>query len=541
MIKALPAAMHVTLFAAINDINVKTPAGQKAKNGLLAFVGMRKPSREMYAAYLEAKKEGGLTSFINRNNLEDQIIDIERAINGPKGIEVPIVKIKGLLKFLELVILPLEMAPRVATYKVARDPRFGNMSKPDAAVLAGEITVNFNMRGSGKELRQLYLFFNPAVQGTAGMIKLAYNNKGKFAALAGAWMTFGMMMNVLGRALSGDDDDGINKIDKLPVYKRGTSIVIRADKRGEAIPLPYGWNALYATGYFPMDSLMYGVPWSVTAKRIAATWFEAFSPVGGSIADASSPAVAVAKTVAPTFTLPVIEWMLNENRHGSPIYKDDDYNKTPVPDTQKAFRSVSPISKWTTDKIHALTGGNPFTREGVDINPALIDHIVGSYLPGTINETYKLASTAVRQAKGLDVGREKEPLFDRFSAYVPEMKDAETFRKVKDEMGEVINEMKNTPDNSPRKAELNKRFPKVESAWEAIQITDKNLRDQSSLFNNFERQTEVMRLNNTITPERETELIARQNQLKANTKALYKMATQRFIEAGFRDRLVSGN
>jgi hypothetical protein len=541
MIKALPAAMHVTLFAAINDINVKTPAGQKAKNGLLAFVGMRKPSREMYAAYLEAKKEGGLTSFINRNNLEDQIIDIERAINGPKGIEVPIVKIKGLLKFLELVILPLEMAPRVATYKVARDPRFGNMSKPDAAVLAGEITVNFNMRGSGKELRQLYLFFNPAVQGTAGMIKLAYNNKGKFAALAGAWMTFGMMMNMLSRALSGEDDDGINKIDKLPVYKRGTSIVIRADKRGEAIPLPYGWNALYATGYFPMDSLMYGVPWSVTAKRIAATWFEAFSPVGGSIADASSPAVAVAKTVAPTFTLPMLEWMLNENRHGSPIYKDDDYNKTPVPDTQKAFRSVSPISKWTTDKVHALTGGNPFTREGVDINPALIDHMVGSYLPGTINEAYKLASTAARQAKGLDVGREKEPLFDRFSAYVPEMKDAETFRKVKNEMGEVINEMKNTPDNSFRKDQLNKKFPNVASAWEAIQIVDKNLRTQSSQFNTFERQTEVMRLSGTITPEREAELIVAQNQLRANTKALYKMATQRFIEAGFRDRLVSGN
>jgi len=48
-------------------------------------------------------------------------------------------------------------------------------------------------------------------------------------------------------------------------------------------------------------------------------------------------------------------------------------------------------------------------------------------------------------------------------------------------------------------------------------------------------------LSGTITPEREAELIVAQNQLRANTKALYKMATQRFIEAGFRDRLVSGN
>ena len=546
MFKALPSAMHVVIYDSFAKIRTTTPQGALAKKGIMAFLNVKKPNRAMYQAYLEAKKEGGLTSFINNKDLDQQIIRINDAINGVHGPKWVLSKTQGVLDLLEFITLPLEMAPRIAAYKIAKDSRYGGMKTPDAAVFAKEITVNFNMKGSYKGLRQWFLFFNPAVQGTAGMLKLAYNNKGKFGLLAGSWIAFGMVMNMLGRALSGDDDDGVNKIDKLPVYKRATSIVIRADQRGEAIPLPYGWNALYAIGHFAMDSLKYGVPYDVTAKRILTTVFEAFSPVGGSIADSSDPLKALAKTAVPTAGLPLVEYMVNENRFGAPIYKDDKRGSSDSDsDTKKAFRSVSPISQAFVNSLQEMTGGSRIDKRGIDINPALIDHFIGGYLPGTINEIYKGASTAARKAKGLDVGREKEPIIDRFSAYAPEMRDADTFRRVKLEMEGVIDQLKVLDPNSARSKELNREYPGVRSAWEGIKIADANIRNVGSQLNKLETSIDAIEINKTLDgAELEAEkarLVRAQNEARANLKKLYSSATQRFIQAGFKDRVVSGN
>ena len=144
------------------------------------------------------------------------------------------------------------------------------------------------MRGNNEAVRALYLFFNPAVQGTAQMYELFKNNKGRFTVLAGSLMAMGFIVSSLTRAQGDGEDDeykkkhGKNVLDDIPTYKRATSIIVAPNERWGAIPLPYGWNAFYAAGAFMADSVNGPVPATTTAKRIMQAFFEAFSPVGGS-------------------------------------------------------------------------------------------------------------------------------------------------------------------------------------------------------------------------------------------------------------------
>ena len=103
----------------------------------------------------------------------------------------------------ELVTIPVEMAPRLATYMVMRE---NGHSAIDSADYSGAITVDFNMRGASEWSRALYLFFNPAIQGTAGMYKLMKLYPRRFALASTALFSIGFLTSMLTR-LNGDDDD----------------------------------------------------------------------------------------------------------------------------------------------------------------------------------------------------------------------------------------------------------------------------------------------------------------------------------------------
>jgi hypothetical protein len=442
MFKTTLPAMYTSVYANILDSAPVTEKGKLAKKALLGI--FPQPRSDLLASYKEAKFAGGLTSFIDRKGLEEQMIELDRVLNGSfkrpgisgaavGAIDWTVAKIEGLGKALEFFTIPFEYGPRLAAYHVAKSNMVG-MDKSDAAVFSGEITVNFNMRGSTKSLRQLFLFFNPAVQGTAKIVDLAKKDKVKFGELALSWIAFGALMNLVGRALSGEDENGENKIDGLPIYKRSTAAIWMADMPGGAIPIAYGWNFFYSVGTFAMDSIVADVPVSTSAKRIAATGFEAFSPIGLGIADASTAGTAVAKTLSPQVILPLTEYVLNENRFGAPIRMDDSFTDEEKPDTQMAFSSVHPLSKFATDKLHQLTGGNKWTSDGIDINPALVDQMVSGYLPGAIDTAYKELGRYMRQSSGLDVDEGKpNPIVARFTAYRPEMMDAAIFRDAHEE------------------------------------------------------------------------------------------------------------
>ena len=499
MVKALPGAIKTALYMASNgklNINVDP---------------------EMVRIYNEMKRAGGLTSFLNRKDLEEQVNEIHQMLGERTKAQKVGDKFKGILNLMEYMTLPMEIAPRLAAYKIVRDNGF---TADQAAVFSGEITVNFNMRGSVKEMRQLFLFFNPAVQGSAKMVSLARNNPARLSGYAFAFAGLGAMANLIARAAGDDDEAGRSDLDKVPVYKRATSIVIAPDVPGGAIPIPYGWNAFYAFGHFMMDSILGVQPLDVTAKRIAKTAFEAYTPLGTAGLDSKSMVGTVLKGVSPTATLPIVEWVMNENRYGAPIRKEgDQFGGAVLPDSQMAFRSVSPISKSIAEGLNEVTGGNKYKAGALDINPAAIDFIIGSYTPGLINETYKGASTAARIARGEEVKNTPLPLIDRFTAKTPDGFDAGAFRRAKEMIETRYNEYKNMPE---LRDEIRSEVPGLMRAHAVVASTTQEIRELRSRLAKIEKSDNMS----------EAEKVERLNLTREREKALYNRAVKAVMDAG---------
>lgn len=492
---------------------------------------------EMRMAFEEMKREGGLTSFLNRKDLDAQVEEIHKLLHERTTMQNVGDKFMAVLDSMEHLTTPMEIGPRLAAYMVVRN---AGWSASEAAKFSGEITVNFNMRGSNKEVRKLYLFFNPAVQGSAKLAslffklgpdyKLTFEGR-KAAAYASAFVALGAIANLVGRAFSDDDDAERNELDKVPVYKRATSMVIAAGVPGAAIPIPYGWNAFYAVGHFGMDTLLGKQPLSETAKRIAKTTFEAFTPMGTAGLDSSSTVGMVAKGLAPTAALPVVEWLMNENRYGAPIRKEGDmFGGAVMPNSEMAFRSVSPISQGIATSLNEITGGNKAKAGAININPAAIDFVIGSYLPGLINETYKGASTAVRVATGEEVKNTPLPLIDRFTAKVPESFDAGAFRRAKELTETAYNEFKLYPE---RREQIREELPGLMRAHAIVASATQDIRKMRADFAEFERKP-------TAT---EAEIVERKNRLREQETKAYARAVKAVMDAGpeFREAVMAAD
>jgi hypothetical protein len=536
--KALLPAIGTSARVALMDMRVTTDAGKAAKNMLL---GLFKPNEEMLKHYMEGRKAGAFTSFINNKNLEDQIIEINEAINGTSVIG----KVQGFFKFWELITLPVEMAPRLAAYStMVKNGR----SVLDAADYAGGVTVDFNMRGSDEWLRAAYLFFNPAVQGTAQIAKLAKDNPARFGAVAAGLMSLGFLTSMLGR-MQGDDEDekkrkrkeaGLSELDPVPDYKRGTSIILFPETRGGAIPLAYGWNAFFAAGVFAADSIYGNVPVSLSIKRTLQAAFEAFSPVGGGGFDmtkvASDPGGQVLNLVMPTVLAPMSQWYTNTNRHGGPIYPDSQFaGQSGRSDVTKAFSSVNPVSRWLVENVQEATGGNRLNQKGIDINPALVDHLVQSYVPGLITEAYKGAGVAIRKARGEEMARDKEPFFDRFSAYGMESFNAAAFRRVQEKVDGVYEEYSLTTSNNPRKQDILRAHPEIGRMKNLTDSVEKEMRSGRKDIRDMEERAYVLKQSGYITEANKMDAAAvdLRNKTKKYEKQMLETVVIQAAKSGF--------
>ena len=527
MAKAIFPAMKASMHIALHQFQPKTAAGKVAKAGVMAFMKMfGKPNPYWQKMFEEAKIAGGLTAFMDRKGLEEQIIEIHNNLYGARGVEKAKQKVKSMLSLVELFSIPTELAPRLAAYEVMRRNGF---TKDQSSVFSGEITVNFNMRGSNVTLRQMYLFFNPAVQGTAKMVKLAVKSPKDFALVTAAWMGFGMMMNVIGRAISGDDEDKINKLDKIPPLKRATSAVWSTDTWFGAPPIAYGYNAFYAMGNFLTDSIVGQTPLKTTIGRIASTTFESFSPIGNGAFEHKSPVATALKLTAPTISHPLIEWVANENRFGSPIYKGESpYGGAKDPDTYKNFDSANPMSVFAMRQLHNMTGGNRFNSDGVDVNPAAVDFLVNSYAPGVIAETYKTLGVIAKSAQGYDTPKQKAPLIGRFQADVPEQWDAGVFRKIDGIVEERFRELDRTSSDA-RKEEIKKEYPGLLDAKQRLSDVKTELR---------QRRAFLERIQNDPGWDKES-VVEYTNRFKKEEKAMYQYSTKIFLDAGFKKEILS--
>ena len=364
----------------------------------------------------------------------------------------------------------------------------------------------------------------------------------------------GFIIGTMTRAAGDSEDDeykkkhGKNVLDDIPTYKRATSIIVAPNERWGAIPLPYGWNAFYAAGAFMADSVNGPVPATTTAKRIMQAFFEAFSPVGGSGFDLtkvpSEPFKQAMAIFTPTVLITPTQYELNKNRFGGPIYPETTSpGKEGQSDVNKAFASVNPISKDFTVWLQKVTGGDRFNQKGVDISPALIDHLIQGYTPGIVNELYKAAGISVRKERGMDVPREKEPLADKFSAYPSESADAQSFRRVFKEATGLYNDAIKYELNDPRRKAIMAEHPELGQTVAIIKSVQQSLDTMRRPSYQAEEQVDVLfRAGKTKEAEAmRKQVINYQNIEKEAERRLYAMATKAFVKSKFEGTVVSSD
>lgn len=484
----------------------------------------------------EFYEDGSGTFFLDRDGLEVSLEKMRKAMNKDTSAwGWTKDKFEMYTTAMELASMPVEIAPRFAVYKVLRE---AGKSREFASRYAKELTVNFNMKGSSKGLRAAYVFFNPAVQGTVRLFKdLKQGNFGRFGTTAAFWMGLGYLSTMMARAFGGDDDDkpGIDGLDMVADYKRNTSLTWLPGVVGGSIPVAYGWNVFSSAGQYAYDVIHGKMPADKAALKMLNAAFDAFSPIGSG-AESKSLLGTVAKGVTPSIVLPVTEYVMNENRFGAPIYKE----QSPFSDIKEAnaymhFNSVNPISKTLMQSFASVGNGgkNPrYTPGLVDVNPGAVDHFINSYLPGIVSEAYKTAGLAIKKGKGEDTKDYAVPLLDRFKAKAEE--DAfnkGAVRKVKAEVDTLWKSWQSPETGAAERAALIKEYPKLPALKDVLRATEQQIKTDRQSLAALERDPR-------ITDEYKVRM---RNESQAREKEYNKRVVKLALQSGFRETLIYGD
>jgi hypothetical protein len=489
----------------------------------------------------EFVNSGAQVFFMDRKDMKTQIEEMQRELN-PRG---------GLLgtwdaygRFADFIGIPAEASARFATYSTLRE---AGWSVEDAAVYAKEITVNFEQTGSWRAIRNYFMFANPAIQGNARMFRDLvtktengiYVPNPKFLKLVGALAGFGFVMGFVARAMGDNGEDEVNDLDKIPRYKRATSVVIVPGMPfGSPVPMPYGWNVFYALGNFAADSMFGSTPATTSAGRVVSTAIDAFWPLGQS--ESGTILGTALKVFTPTLASPIVDIAMNESKFGGPIAKEDNpFVKSEEANAYMNFNSASPISVWMARGLNELTGGNQFRSGGLgrnaldrpiipmDLNPAYVDYLFASYLPGPFTDIGRLANLSINTAMGKDIKNPPVPLVDRFGSRISEGWDAGAFRRASTFLETKVAEAKAAPKE--QRDAIVAEHPNLGPAKDALATIDQQIRNMRSHLRTIEANPNV--------PSRDK--VEARNKIQTLEKEYYKRGVSLAIKAGFKPQIVA--
>lgn len=386
-------------FAKVNPINMYRLV-KGYENGTLDM------SDPLNKAYHDFVMRGGETGYTNLRDVEAKKKAIQKELQYSKQ-KVSIGKaLKILGEWMDLFNKSVENCARFAAFLTSREM---GRSMDKSIYDAKEISVNFNKKGAGSKFlntegqtkignasaftsglsRSMYVFWNAGVQGMYNFGRLAKDNPKKFLGLASSFYLLGTIMPMIAAAFGDDEDDDYYD---LPEYVRRNNICFRnGGGNWITIPMPIELRAIYGLG--EMSSGIVSGKEKYTDKKMAMKIAEQMSQVlpldmmegGGGFS-----------AFVPSSVKPLIEAGDNKDWTGLPLYKDNDFNKG-MPEWTKAFKSVDPAILAMTKYANELTGGNKYSKGDVNLNPAIIEHILDGYFGGieaTRSQLVKSAETA---------------------------------------------------------------------------------------------------------------------------------------------------
>jgi hypothetical protein len=347
-------------------------------------------------AFQDFREQGGQTGYrdsLIRTDEEKQIV--EREINKMKSgnTKKAFYAVVGALSDFNDM---MENSIRVSAYVAALDR---GLSKQKAAILAKNLTVNFDKKGQlSARINAYFAFFNASVQGTARLAKTLKGPKGK--AIIGGGIALGAAQAVL-LAMAGYDDDN------PPEFIRERNFIVPLPNGNFlTIPYPLGFNVLPNVGRLTTEFVLSGG--KDPGKKVTAllgSVVDAFSPVGGSELSL--------QTITPTVLDPLVAIATNEDAFGRPIYKKDQATN-PTPGYLRSRENASEINKNIAYFLNLASGGTKYSKGYVSPTGDELDYLVGQITGGVGRELLKAEQTVKAGVTGEELPAYRIPLVGRF-------------------------------------------------------------------------------------------------------------------------------
>lgn len=382
--------------------------------------------------FKEFMEEGGETGFVNMlsvDSFKDKMINEIAQMNGSSffGSKAKVKETKtgkGLRMIGDIFEFYNRCAEDATRFIVYMTSRQMGKTLEESIADAKDVTLNFNRKGTGAlgnaEVRDLFIFVNPAIQALANMYRMAKGHPLKFGAVTAAFVAGGALMPIVNQWLMqmfGDDDDK-NAYWNLPPWVRKNNFVmwVPGTKNFITIPLAQEFRVFYGVGEM-MSSMAMDHP-------VDKWGLEIFSSVADLVPiNPTGNGGNLMVDFAPTMVQPLMQIGENVDFTGRPIWRENQGNKY-APMYTKAYVSTPKWMVKVSEGLNGITGGNEGKKGALEEhapiwgnyvnNPAVWNHLLQGYFGGMYNTIAKTFDVGVTAASGELPKVYQTPIINRF-------------------------------------------------------------------------------------------------------------------------------
>ena len=400
----------------------------------------------------------------------------------------------------------IEMSSRVSMFKALVD---AGVPEGEAALYTKNL-LNYETKGTwGKQLNSLYTFSTTSLYDGRRFLQAVRTPRGAavFAAQVAASMGLYAMMS----SLSGTDDDGIPKLDKVPLTQSGRYLTWidpnDPDNHGFKIPLPYGSGRIAMTIAAAIWRHIDGVDdlgttlAHVTNEALAGN----LSPLEPVDIDPSKNLVKWAvQEFAPTILKPAMQLAYNQSGQGAPIHPEE------VPGKLN-FEQV----KTQTPTIFSQAAKLIYDKTGLDVFPDTLRFATQNWLGQGAMEAVRGISLA-QGDRGDQTTLGDYPLVGTWASRSP-LEDAARFRDNYNDVKQMVAERDYAKQNGDDAAAS--KFPP-------------NLDDMQQLYKDADSQVRSLQrqVKDARAMEDRNERIAALQNIARSVRAIQMRANKAFGE-----------
>jgi len=463
----------------LSDTDADALRGKILKSVPKAIKGIHKAIRgdgksEWAKWYRDFEEHGGKVGWMdNYESIEDRRKKLQNEVKRLKG-HTPRKVFHDVMQFIEDYNAIVENGVRLSAYKNAVE---SGMSKNKAAQLAKELTVNFNRKGaSGQVINSLYLFANAGIQGSMRILRgMKYSPK--LRRMAYATIGAAVVLDMVNRAMGGDDDDGEALYDKIEDHvKERNMIFMHPDGSGDyfKIPLPWGYNVLWVIGNSigsAADGARGANPEYKTMEsgwNVISAFLGAFNPL-----QAGTPL----QTLAPTVADPLVQIAENKSWSGNPLKPEHSpYDKTPKPEYQMFWSSSRPVSQAIAKVLNDLSGGDEVEPGAMNISPEWLDVAWDSITGSAGRFLADSIGTPLKAVTGEDIKAREIPFVRRLAGGKSEFANSGLYRERSREVLTAREQLKHYRGDPKKLAEVRRDKAGLLKLRGLTAISEKRLR-----------------------------------------------------------------